>query len=84
MNAAELFSARLRKETTMAKEKVIYVCASCGYETGRWLGCCPDCGEWNTFEEQKQAPQTVAGKTAAKAARFTNERRAEARPLSEV
>ena len=41
----------------MAKEKTMYVCADCGYETPRWMGKCPGCGAWNTLEEQ--APQTA-------------------------
>ena len=32
----------------MAKSKTVYVCSECGYETGRWLGRCPECGNWNT------------------------------------
>ncbi len=40
----------------MAKVKTIYVCSECGYETPRWLGKCPDCGSWNTLEEQESAP----------------------------
>lgn len=28
-----------------------YVCSSCGYVTSKWLGKCPDCGAWNSFEE---------------------------------
>lgn len=59
-----------RKGTSLAKEKTVFVCASCGYETPRWLGCCPDCGEWNTFEEQHRAPAIAPVKTAAKAARY--------------
>lgn len=35
----------------MAKSKISYVCSSCGYETAKWAGKCPDCGEWNTMEE---------------------------------
>ncbi|HNX61128.1 MAG TPA: DNA repair protein RadA, partial [Candidatus Limiplasma sp.] len=55
----------------MAKDKTIFVCSSCGYETPRWLGCCPDCGEWNTFEEQQHiAPATASGRTAEKSARY--------------
>jgi DNA repair protein RadA/Sms len=54
----------------LPKDKTVFVCAACGYETPRWLGCCPDCGEWNTFEEQKRAPQAAAGRTAEKAARW--------------
>ena len=40
----------------MAKAKTIYVCLECGYETAKWLGRCPDCGSWNTFEERQSAP----------------------------
>lgn len=35
----------------MAKVKSVYVCNQCGYETSKWNGKCPGCGEWNTFEE---------------------------------
>lgn len=35
----------------MAKVKSVYVCNQCGYETSKWNGKCPSCGEWNTFEE---------------------------------
>lgn len=30
---------------------IIYKCSACGYSQPRWLGKCPECGEWNTFEE---------------------------------
>lgn len=37
----------------MAKLKETkFVCQSCGYESGKWLGRCPDCGEWATLVEQ--------------------------------
>ena len=36
----------------MAKSKSVYVCSECGYESSRWYGKCPSCGEWNTLEEQ--------------------------------
>jgi DNA repair protein RadA/Sms len=29
-----------------------YVCQSCAYESPRWIGKCPNCGEWNTFVEE--------------------------------
>lgn len=47
----------------MAKSKTIYVCQQCGYESAKWLGKCPDCGEWNTMaEEEKTAkPQKSFG-----------------------
>ncbi|MEE8564679.1 MAG: ATPase domain-containing protein, partial [Atribacterota bacterium] len=37
----------------MGKEgKAIFRCQQCGYESSRWLGRCPDCGEWNTLIEE--------------------------------
>ena len=36
----------------MAKIKTKYVCQSCGYETAKWLGKCPECTKWNTFVEE--------------------------------
>lgn len=36
----------------MAKIKSKFVCQECGYETAKWLGKCPSCGEWNTFVEE--------------------------------
>ncbi len=36
----------------MAKAKTKFVCSSCGYETGKWLGKCPSCGEFATFAEE--------------------------------
>jgi DNA repair protein RadA/Sms len=36
----------------MKKEKVlVYKCSSCGREESKWLGRCPECGEWNTLVE---------------------------------
>jgi len=37
----------------MAKTKTVFVCNSCGYESAKWLGKCPNCNEWNSFFEQK-------------------------------
>ncbi|MEK4253901.1 DNA repair protein RadA [Ureibacillus sp. FSL K6-2830] len=36
----------------MAKKKTKFCCQSCGYESPKWLGRCPGCGEWNTFVEE--------------------------------
>ena len=50
----------------MAKEKTLWACTSCGYETARWVGRCPGCGAWNTMEETLQAPSKAAPQKAAK------------------
>ncbi len=31
----------------------MYVCSNCGYESAKWLGRCPSCGEWDSFKEIK-------------------------------
>lgn len=36
----------------MAKAKSLYICSECGYESAKWYGKCPGCGEWNTMNEQ--------------------------------
>ncbi len=35
----------------MAKDKQVYVCDHCGYDSPKWVGKCPSCGSWNTFKE---------------------------------
>lgn len=37
------------------KEKIMYECAECGYLSPKWMGKCPNCGEWNTLSEKKEA-----------------------------
>lgn len=41
----------MAKSTTPAKTH--FVCQNCGYESPRWLGRCPNCGEWNTLVEEE-------------------------------
>ena len=36
----------------MAKTKSVYVCSECGFESAKWYGKCPECGEWNTMSEE--------------------------------
>lgn len=35
----------------MAKSVTTYTCSSCGHEASGWLGQCPNCGAWGSFEE---------------------------------
>ncbi|MDP2604039.1 MAG: hypothetical protein Q8S00_15805, partial [Deltaproteobacteria bacterium] len=37
----------------MAKAKIVFSCQSCGYQSPKWLGKCPDCSQWNTFAEER-------------------------------
>jgi DNA repair protein RadA/Sms len=36
----------------MAKNKTVFFCKECGYESTKWLGQCPGCGQWDTFVEE--------------------------------
>jgi len=45
------------------KPSVRYICSNCGATTSSWNGKCPQCGEWNTLEEQLTAA-SVAGSVA--------------------
>lgn len=35
------------------KREVMYVCDSCGYDSAKWYGQCPNCREWNTMREAR-------------------------------
>ena len=48
----------------MAKEKVVYVCAECGYDSPKWAGRCPSCGQWNTMKEQVVRPASTEKRAA--------------------
>ncbi len=61
----------------MAKPKSVYVCQSCGAKSPKWLGRCPECGEWSSLVEE-----VVAGGPAPAGALRSGTSRAQ--PLSEV
>ena len=42
----------------MAKDKTAYVCSNCGQESVKWMGRCPSCGQWNTFQEIRISSNT--------------------------
>ena len=47
------------------KFKTVFGCQACGFESSKWLGRCPDCGEWNSFVEERQEVPTAASKARA-------------------
>ena len=54
----------------MARPKSIFVCQGCGHQEPRWLGRCPECGEWHTLVEESvgsssAGPRSAAGPKAA-------------------
>ncbi len=49
----------------MGKEKVVFFCKDCGYESAKWLGKCPGCNAWNSFVEEKIKKETVANRSVS-------------------
>ena len=43
------------------KNKTVFMCSECGYESSKWNGKCPSCNGWNTFEEITLRPTAKAG-----------------------
>lgn len=60
------------------KSKTIYVCQNCGAKETKWVGRCPTCGEWNSFEEEMEV------KAKGRNNIFTSESALKALRLSEV
>ncbi len=48
----------------MPRSKILYQCQSCGHSSPKWLGKCPDCGEWNSFTEEQRVAKLSRQKTA--------------------
>ncbi len=44
------------------KPTSVYRCQACGFQTGKWYGRCPDCGEFNTMAEERVAPARAANR----------------------
>ncbi len=59
----------------MTEAKKAYVCRECGYDAPKWLGKCPSCGAWNTFDEL-----VVAKKGSSVAAAVTSSAVPKAKP----
>lgn len=62
----------------MPKAKSFFYCRECGYQSASWLGRCPECGSWNTFQEEvvkaaKASPAASSVSAAASQPKLINE-----------
>ncbi len=48
------------------KNQTVFVCESCQYKTSRWQGRCPECGQWNSFEERLESRNKIGNLKPAK------------------
>ena len=49
------------------KQATAFFCQECGYESGKWLGQCPGCKQWNTFVEESVRPASARSVGGGKA-----------------
>lgn len=55
----------------MAKQpSTIFVCQNCGNQSRKWLGQCPDCGDWNTYVEERFRPSPLPAGIPSSSPRF--------------
>ena len=69
----------------MKKTKTVYVCSECDYQSAKWMGRCPGCGNWNTFVEEtyeNEVPQKESGATRRQTMLARSAGEAEPQPLS--
>jgi DNA repair protein RadA/Sms len=50
----------------MAKNKIEYVCQNCGSISPKWMGKCPDCSSWGTYQEEVAASKAAKTRPLAK------------------
>lgn len=50
----------------MKAPKTVFVCSECDYQSPKWMGCCPECGSWNTFREETYSPTASGAVPAAR------------------
>ncbi len=54
----------------MKTAKSIFICSQCGFSNAKWLGKCPECGSWNSFEEEVPAPESKSAKSMVVSSNF--------------
>ena len=59
-----LTRSHARDEVLLKNTETIFVCQNCGHQSRKWLGKCPECGEWNSLvEERARATQKGSGRS---------------------
>ncbi len=67
----------------MAKNRLMYVCDQCGYESVQWIGKCPSCNAWNTFKEI-HVPSASSKKTNVLRTTSFHEKSSVVKPLKSI
>lgn len=46
------------------KKKTVFICSQCGYESAKWYGKCPSCGEWDCLNEEQIITEVSSAKSS--------------------
>jgi DNA repair protein RadA/Sms len=68
----------------VAKPKSSYRCSACGHQVAKWVGRCPECGEWGSVDEVASAAFGGAGIGGGKSATIATVPSAPALPMSQI
>jgi DNA repair protein RadA/Sms len=55
-NCEFFFNSPTKSSFALAKVKKLFVCSNCSAQSLRWIGKCPTCNEWNTYQEEVSTP----------------------------
>ena len=50
----------------MKKDAIVFICSECGHSQSKWLGRCPECGSWNSFNEEQSVHKSKNGERPKK------------------
>jgi DNA repair protein RadA/Sms len=53
----------------VAKQKTVFLCRECGFDSPKWLGRCPNCNQWNTMVEENVQPAATVSSQAGSGAK---------------
>ena len=66
------------------KSKISFVCQECGYDSPKYLGKCPECGEWNTLAEITTSSSIASKSKKLTRPRLNGEAEIKVKKLSEI
>lgn len=58
----KFFNSPAKLSTVLAKIKKLFICSNCGAHSVKWVGKCPSCGEWNTYQEEITGESGTSGR----------------------
>ncbi len=68
----------------MTKIKKIFICANCGANSPKWVGKCPSCEEWNTYQEEVVVLNTTEEEKKKSWKNTANQNSPQPIPLTEI